>query len=283
MAETTGLAAEYGISEALFADPIYGNEIKAIFDLINAKNEAGARELLFKSKYFTDLSSTVRARRKEQMEQLPVYQDNLQKFTLATRKRLATLGVKIDETTLNNIIKSGYDNGLSNDQIDAAVSASGKVTGFGGSIIGDTTALKAYAEQFGVSSLLNADYWSTKQQELFTGTTTTEDIQKNIMELSAGAYPAYAEGIMNGTPVKSQLSNVLQSVSTLLERQADLNDPMVKQIAQWVDPATGKPGKMPQWMVEKTVKSSPQWAFTDNGRDTIDNLSLKVLRDMGVM
>lgn len=279
----TEQAASYGISEALLNDPIYGAEIKGVYELFKAGNKAAALDSLYKTKYYTTLSSTVRSRRKESMEQPAVYADNLDKFAIDTRRRLTKAGVKIDESTLQKIIEDGYAKGLDADQIDLAISASGKITGFGGAVAGDTTQLKAYAEQFGVANLLNNDYWQSKQQALFDEATTTEDIQKEIQQLSAGAYPAYADTIMAGTPVKSQLSNVIQSVSTYLERPADLNDPVVKKIAQWVDPATGKPGKMPQWMIEKTVKSDPSWAYTNNGRDTIDNITLKVARDWGMM
>lgn len=276
-------AASYGISEALLNDPIYGAEIKGVYELFKAGNKPAALDTLYKTSYYKELSSTVRARRKESMEQPAVYADNLDKFAIDTRRRLTKAGVKINESTLQKIIEDGYAKGMDADQIDMAISASGKITGFGGAVAGDTTALKAYAEQFGVANLLNSDYWQSKQQALFDEAITAEDIQKEIQQLSAGAYPAYADTIMTGTPVKSQLSNVIQSVSTYLERPADLNDPMVKKIAQWVDPATGKPGKMPQWMIEKTVKSDPSWAYTNNGRDTIDNITLKVAKDWGMM
>ena len=62
-------AASYGISEALFNDPIYGAEIKAIYDLFKANQPGPALEALFKSKYYTELSSTVRNRMKTKAEQ----------------------------------------------------------------------------------------------------------------------------------------------------------------------------------------------------------------------
>ena len=50
----------------------------------------------------------------------------------------------------------------------------------------------------------------------------------------------------------------------------------------YINPATGKQEIMPQWMVDRTVKSSPDWVYTNNARDTIDSLSLKVMRDWGI-
>ena len=51
--ENISTAASYGISEALFADPIYGAEIRAIYELFKANKSGPALEALFKSKYYT--------------------------------------------------------------------------------------------------------------------------------------------------------------------------------------------------------------------------------------
>jgi hypothetical protein len=51
----------------------------------------------------------------------------------------------------------------------------------------------------------------------------------------------------------------------------------------YINPVTGKQEIMPQWMVEKTVKSSPDWPYTNNARNTIDTLTTKVFSDWGLM
>lgn len=277
-------AAKYGISEALLNDPIYGSEISAVFELFKAGNNAGALEALFKTKYYTTISATVRARRKEQMEQPDVYKDNLEKYKLTARRRLVTAGVKIDQSAFDSIMNDAYATGMSDAQVDNAILTSGKIAGFGGNVLGDTAVLKTYANQFGVSSLLNDAYWKSKSEQLFAGTITTEDIQQEVRDLSASAFPAYADGIAKGVSLQAQGSNVIQTIASLLERDADtitFDDPLVKKIMQYTDPTTGKPAVMPQWMAEKTVKSSYDWPFTNNARDTFDTLSLKVFKDMG--
>lgn len=286
MAEPTGTetAAAYGISEALLNDPVYGSEITSVYELFKAGNTGAALEALYKTKYFTTMNAVVRARKKEQLEQPDVYKDSLEKYSLTARKRLVQSGVKIDQAVFDSIIANAYSTGMSDAQVDQAILTSGKITGFGGNVLGDTTALKTYANQFGVAGLLNDSYWQSKSQALFAGTTTTDDIENEVRQLSASAFPAYSDGIMNGVSVQAQGSNVIQSVATLLERDPEtvtFDDPMVKRIMQYIDPTTGKPARMPQWMVEKTVKSDPSWGLTNNGRDTIDSLSLKVFRDMG--
>lgn len=280
----TADAAKYGISEALLNDPVYGNEIKTVYDLFKAGNEAGALEALYKSSYYTTLSSTVRSRRKEQLEQPEVYKDNVEKYALATRKRLTQAGIKIDEAALTEIINNAYATGMSDSQVDSAIITSGKVTGFGGNVLGDTSALKSYANSFGVSNLMPDSYWKQKEQELFSGTVTSEDIQADIRAKSASAFPGYADQINNGVSVDALASAYKGAMATILERDADsidYTDPHLRAALQYAGP-DGKPMVKPLWQFEKELRSTVEWTYTNNARDTFDNLSLKVMKDWGL-
>lgn len=272
-------AASYGISEALLAAH---PELRAVYELFKAGNTGGALEALYKTAYYQTMSSTVKAREKQKLEQPAVYADSVSKYKIAAQKRLVTAGIKIDTATFDSLVNNAYAKGMSDDQLDQAIATSGKITGFGGNILGDTTTLKTYATSFGVGTLLNDAYWTSKQNALFQGTITSDDIQKEIRDLSASAFPAYADGINNGVSLASQASNVITSYATFLEvdqESVDFNNPTVRKITQYVDPTTGKPAKMPQWMVEKTIKSDPAWGYTKNGQKTIDDLTLKVSTD----
>jgi hypothetical protein len=44
----------------------------------------------------------------------------------------------------------------------------------------------------------------------------------------------------------------------------------------------GKPAVKPLWQFEKELRSTVEWEYTNNARDTIDSLSLKVLKDWGL-
>lgn len=279
-------ASSYGISEALLNDPTYGAELKSVYEFFKAGNTGAALEALYKTKYYTTLSSTVKARLKQKLEQPEVYADSVSKYKIAAQKRLVQSGIRIDIATFNDLIDNAYKTGMSDDQLDQAILTSGKITGFGGNILGDTTTLRTYAESFGVSKLLNDTYWADKQKGLFAGTITTEDIQQEVRTLAASAFPAYAEGILNDVSLASQTSNITQSVATFLEVDqdtVDYNNPTVRKIAQYVDPVTGKPAKMPQWLVERTVKSDPAWPFTKNAQKTFDDLTYTVGKNMGLI
>ena len=277
-------AANYGISEALLNDPVYGSELSAVYAFFKSNNVGAALEALFKTKYYTNLSGTVRARLKEKNTQNPVYLDSLQKYGMSARKRLVSSGIKMSQTEFNELVQTAYDSGMDDNQLDQLLLTSGKITGFGGNVLGDTSALKNYAASFGVDSYLNKAYWEQKQKDLFAGTTTTDDIQAEIRMKSASAFPAYAEQINNGVSVDSIASAYKGAISTILEKDPDsvtYNDPHLRKALQAVGP-DGKPITKPLWQFERELRATKEWEYTNNARDTMDTMSMKVLRDMGL-
>lgn len=277
-------AANYGISEALLNDPVYGAELSAVYAFFKSNNVGAALEALFKTKYYTTLSGTVRSRLKEKTTQFEVYKDSLQKYGLGARKRLVASGIKMTQTEFDKLIQKAYDLGMDDNQLDQFLLTSGKVTGFGGSVLGDTSTLKNYAASFGVSNYLDKNYWEQKQKDLFAGTTTTDDIQAEIRMKSASAFPGYADQINNGVSVDAIASAYKSAISTILEKDPDsitYSDPHLRNALQAVGP-DGKPITKPLWQFERELRATKEWEYTNNARDTMDTMSLKVLRDMGL-
>lgn len=279
MADGLQTAASYGISEALL---VTYPELKNVYALFKAGDEGAALEALFKTNYYRTSNSTVKTRQKQKLEQPQVYADSVTKYKLAARKRLVNSGIQIDTATFDKVVEDAYSRGLDDNQLDQAILSSNKITGFGGEILGDTASLKSYANSFGVNQLLNDSYWTQKSKDLFAGTVTAQDIQNEIKTLSASAYPAYSEQILAGVSFDSQTSNVKQTIATFLEKDPTTitnDDKTFRMITQWVNPKTGQPEKMPQWLVEKTVKSTDEWGYTKNALATLDSMSRKVLEE----
>ena len=275
-------AASYGISEALLA--AYP-ELRTVYELFKKDDIGAALEALFKTNYYKTSSSTVKAREKQKLEQPQVYADNVDKYKLAARKRLVNSGVRIDTATFDKLALDAYARNLSDDQLDQAIVTSGKITGYGGEVLGDTNALKTFAASMGVSSLYSDAYWTQKSKDLFSGTTTINDIEEEIKKLSASAYPAYADGIATGQSIETQASNVIQTIATFLEVDADraTKHPVFKQIMGYMDPETKKSAVMPQWLVERTVKSTKEWLKTKNALEAFDTVGMRPLEELGLM
>ena len=274
-------AASYGISEALLA--AYP-ELRTVYELFKKDDIGAALEALFKTNYYKTSSSTVKAREKQKLEQPQVYADNVDKYKLAARKRLVNSGIRIDTATFDKLALDAYARNLSDDQLDQAIVTSGKITGYGGEVLGDTNALKTFAASMGVSSLYSDAYWTQKSKDLFSGTTTINDIEEEIKKLSASAYPAYADGIATGQSIETQASNVIQTIATFLEVDADraTKHPVFKQIMGYMDPETKKSAVMPQWLVERTVKSTKEWLKTKNALEAFDTVGMRPLEELGL-
>jgi hypothetical protein len=281
MADTTASEVPR-ISDAMLA--AYP-ELQAIYDIWDT-NPGKAQELFAQTDFFKNNVEEVRKRMFAKVNQPGAYDKAYQAYATSAKKRLASAGVKMDAAQLDNLLQTGYDTGLTEDQVNDLVVKSGKVSGYGGATLGSVTELQAYANQFGVGNLLNKAYWDGKSAKLFSGDITAEDIQAEIKGLSASTFPAYADGINKGNSLFQQASNVTQTIATFLEKDPDtidFNDPLARKIASYVDPVTGKAAIMPQWLVEKTVKSQPEWPFTKNAQSTIDNLTYKVAKDWGMV
>jgi hypothetical protein len=241
--------------------------------------------LVISSNFYKNNNATARARLQAKQAQPGVYLDGLDKYKLTTRKSLVNSGLKMDAKIFNGIAAQAYDSGMSEDQLKELVVNSGLVTGYGGDVLGDTSALKGYANSFGVGSYLGESYWKQKSQDLFLGRTTTEDIEDEVRQIAASAFPGYADQINAGVSVDSLASAYKGAIANILEKDADsitFNDPQLRAALQYVGP-DGKPAVKPLWQFERELRMTPEWELTNNARTTVDNLAYKALSDMGLI
>lgn len=237
---------------------------------------------IYRSNFYKNNTSTARQRRASQQTQPGAYKTQLDDWKLKTKKRLVQTGLRIT-TGIENMLETAYLTGMSDDQVDAAISKAGLIGQVGGTTGAAVNTLKSYARSFGVDSLYNDAYWQQSSKDLFDGTTTEEDIKATIRQLAATTYPAFADDLNAGKSLDAQASYITQTLSNLLERPVTINSPEAKRFLQYINPQTGKAEKPPQYLVEKEGKKLPGWDYTDNARASVDSLSLRVLKDMGMM
>ena len=251
--------------------------LKGDFDGMNAA--------ILQSNFYRNNNSTARTRLQAKASQPGVYTDGLDKYKLATRKSLVTSGLKMDANLFEGLAVKAYDSGMSEDQLKQLIVTSGLVTGYGGKTLGDTADLKSYANSFGVGKYLDDKYWAQKSQDLFLGNTTTEDIEDEVRNLAASAFPGYADQIKAGISVDSLASAYKGAIANVLEKDADsvtFEDPRLRAALQYVD-KDGKPAVKPLWQFERELRMTPEWELTNNARTTVDNLAYKVMSDWGVI
>lgn len=245
----------------------------------------GMNAAILQSNFYRNNNSIARSRLQAKVSQPGVYADGLDKYKLATRKSLVTSGLKMDAKLFDGLAAQAYDSGMDENQLKNLIVTSGLVTGYGGEILGDTSSLKNYANSFGVSQYLNDKYWAQKSQDLFLGTTTTQDIEDEIRNISASAFPGYAEQIKAGISVDSLASAYKGAIGSVLEVDPDsitYQDPKLRAALQYVGP-DGKPAVKPLWQFERELRMTPEWEKTNNARTTVDNLAYKVMSDWGLI
>ena len=273
------LAAQaFGITEALLKQY---PELAQVWELFLAGNLTDAKLSYYNTNYYQNLSSTSKNRSALKATQRGVYDQQLESYRLSQRKRLIAKGINLDDASFNSLTESAFDTGIDDNQLD--LKAIGAFTGkLGGTPLGTVQNLKEYANSFGMSYQdKDFDSWS---RNIFSGTTTVEDLQAKIRTDSASAFPGYADQINKGVSVDALASAYKSSMANILEIDPDsigYNDPTLRRALQTLG-ADGKPTTKPLWQFEKELRMDSRWEYTNNARDTIDSLSLKVLRDWGL-
>lgn len=260
-------------------------ELRPIYTKFINGNIAEARMDYFNSQLYRTVSATSQARKATQQLRPQVYAQEFDAWKQAQRIRMVQKGF-IWNADIEKIIESSYLNGDSDPQIDIKVLNSGKMgSNIGGSSLGTVNNLKDYANEQGLGYLLPKSYWAKAGMGLLDGSTTAETIQEEIKNFAISAYPAYAKGIQAGRSFAMQTSASRQMLANILEKDVDTitdDNPLFQKITGYMNPKTQEPEQMPLWMVSKLAKSTDEWLYTDNARNTFDVLTSKVLNDWGL-
>lgn len=274
-------ALALGITDALIkAFP----ELGPIRDLFRAKRYGDARIAYYNSNYYKNLTGLASDRQRKKAVQPGVYAQELDAWKQGQLVRLRSKGIKITPD-IDSMLNGFFDKGYNDYQIDINILNSGKLGPIGGSVLGTVNSLKETAYDQGVNTVLSNSWWNKKSEELFGGLTTDADIQEEIKNIAASAFPAYKDGIMAGRSFGMQTSALRQLIANTLEMDVDTignDNPVFKELVGYVNPETKKPEIVPLWEAEKITKGKEQWLYTKNARDTFDGLALKVLRDWGL-
>jgi hypothetical protein len=268
---------KFGLTAALIeAYP----ELKRIYDLWLAKDFAQAEIEYYKTDYYKNVSETTSSRTLEKTAKPGIYQQKLEDYKIKQRKRLSQEGIReIDDTFLEEAFLAGWSDNLVDIKVVAKIPTGKQL---GGDALQTADTLKSYANSFGMSySPSQYDKWT---RDVFTGMMTIDDLKNQVRVDSASAYPVYADQINKGVSLDSLASAYKSSIANILEVDPDSvswTNPHLRKALQAVGP-DGKPYVKPIWQFEKELRNTVEWEYTNNARDTMDTLSLKVLMDWGL-
>lgn len=256
-------------------------ELKPIFAMFAAGNVAEARLAYFNTDYYKNLTGTAQSRQTKQKTQPGVYAQEFDAWKQGQKQRLIAKGF-IWNSGIEALLESSYLKGDSDIQVELMILNSGKMgSKIGGSALGTVNALKSYADDQGVGYILPKNYWDKVSTGLLDGSLTDETIQEELKGFAISAYPAYAKGIEAGRSFGMQTSAARQMIANLLEKDVDTisnDNPLFQKVTGYVNPKTGAFEIMPLWEVQQVVKSSDEWLYTNNARDTYDNIGRNILQ-----
>lgn len=143
------------------------------------------------------------------------------------------------------------------------------------------TEFKSFAARNGI--MLSDSAATDYANKAVAGILDSDTILNTIRESAASAFPQLADKIKAGVDLKTLADPYIQSMSNILEvpdTSIDLFDPRIRGALSFTLP-DGKVGTKSIYDFEKELRQDPRWQYTNNAKETVSNVALKVLKDFG--
>jgi hypothetical protein len=212
---------------------------------------------------------------------------------IADKARALGSGIASDPAALRKaaenmyITNVGIDDAMTTDFIAAAIRPIGSMiagqatSGYSGKALQDYQLIQDAARRngFKVSDIIPGG--SNEQQVLeglATGRLDMNRIQQDARKLAAQGQPQYVRDLLGQgynldqvyAPYRQTMANLLE----INEDQIDLNDATLRS-------AITDKGDMNIFDFKKQLKADNRWQYTENAKNEVSNVAMKVLRDFG--
>lgn len=264
---------KYGIGEALINHPVYGAEIRRIFALLDAGDEAGAEEEYFKSAW-GKLDEDAKTRILMQLENDNLYKERLKSWKSRIKPLLASRGLKADDATLDKYFLDGIDDATIFAELGEGVTAKGAA----GEIADALGTLRNVARNNGFN--LDRDFAGQVDGWLkrISAGESVDDFARLIRQQAKLGLPEKVGALLDeGLDLANVFAPYRNSMAALLEVTPDsisLDDPLLRS-------AYGPDREMSVYDFRRAVRKDPRWQYTDNAREEVSTIALNVLRDFG--
>ncbi len=266
-------AGKFGFVEALINDPVYGVEIKKIYDALIAGNSALAETLYRKSKW-AQLDEDAQDAYLLKLQNSNLYKERLRSWTIRIKRQLAAKGLKADDATLEKYYIDGIDDDTIIDELTTGISAKGAA----GEAANALDALRTTARANGFN--LEKDFGNQLDgwlQRISRGE-NIEDFNRLIRQQAKLGLPEKVGALLDeGLDLSNIYAPYRNTMAALLEVTPDsinLDDPILRS-------AYGTDKEMSIFDFKRAVRKDPRWQYTDNAREEVSSAALGILRDFG--
>jgi hypothetical protein len=195
-------------------------------------------------------------------------------------------GIKIDDARLNQIARLTLMYGSSPEQVQDMIAAEFKYTpGDTAGAVADTEMqVRSLARDYGVD--FNDQQMSEWIGGVISGEYTIQSLQDFARDSARSKYMGYQKQIDAGMTVRDIASPYLSSYARVLEtdpQNVDLNNPLLQKALQGSMDKQGQVVPQTVYEFEKTLRRDPRWLKTQNARDSMTNLALRIGQDFGLV
>lgn len=270
---TGDIRQKFGIGEALLNHPVYGAEIREIYNLWKAGNQAAAADAYFKSAW-GKLDTDAQQRILTQLENDNLYKERLKSWKLGIKQKLAARGLKADDATLDKYYLDGIDDITIIDDLSSGITTATAA----GSAADTLSKLESTARANGFSLQRDfagqVDSWL---QRIAKGE-PVENFTRLIRQQAKLGLPDKVGALLDeGLDLSNIYEPYRKAMSTLLEVTPDsisLDDPLLRT-------AYGPDKEMSIYDFKRSIRKDPRWQYTDNAREEVSSVALNVLRNFG--
>jgi len=266
-------AGKFGFIETLINDPIYGVEIKKIYDALIAGNTALAETLYRKSKW-AQLDTDAQDAYLLKLQNNKLYKERLKSWLINIKKQLSAKGLKADDATLEKYYIDGIDDETIIDELTGGISAKGAAGEAANAL--DSLRTTARANGFNLEKDFGnqLDSWL---QRISRGE-SVDDFSRIIRQQAKLGLPEKVGALLDeGLDLANVFAPYRNTMAALLEVTPDsinLDDPILRS-------AYGQDKEMSIFDFRRAVRKDPRWQYTDNAREEVSTAALGVLRDFG--
>jgi hypothetical protein len=274
-----GKIVNLGIGEAILADPTYGAELKAVFDLYKAGKKTEAADALSKTK-FAKLDTDARDRYLAKLENTDLYKERLTSWLIGIKKDLKQQGSTLTDEKLADYYLRGIDTATILDEaLKGGKFEAGKT---GGTQATTYNSLLATATRNGVSmsllpKVLGFDTMDEVIKDLQTGA-SLEDYTQKIRNYAKTAMPDWAKKLIDqGQDVTDIVSPYRATIADVLEVPYTSIDVTDKHIQNALA------GNISLAELRKQLRKDDRWQYTDAAHSEVATATKQVLQDFGFM
>jgi hypothetical protein len=298
------LRKKYGFAWSIFANDTSGSLFRLLARAI--------KQDYTQDMFIAELESTRWAKERDQDQEayylfenrnktnkgafLPEYTNTLGRIKERVKQEvLRQTGQLINPDEYENEIKLWWSNNFS--RVDNAAELNNFVKGIfvkkfedvvelGGNIGADQDRIRAYARDMGIPLTDNqtADY----ARQVALGETTLDGINDLIKKQAIQYFPGLKKSLDAGVTVREVADLYITQAARILEinpESIELFDTKgpgkyVSQALSYLGP-DGMPSQMPLYEFNKLLRSSEQWQYTENARDTYMDFGLRLAQKMG--